>query len=466
MVAEIAAYVESGPKPSEAAMAVAWLALFDALGCAMASTRVPECMALIGPLVPGTVVNPGTRIPGTNYCVDPVTAAFGTGCLIRWLDFSDTWVALETGHPSDNVGAVLAAAEYESGRRRARGERPLVLEDVLRAVIQAYEIQGVLGLTNSLGEFGFDHAAFVRVASAASATKRLGGGYAEICSAVSHAWCDGHPLRVYRQAPNAGSRKSWAGPDAAARGVQLALRALKGEPACGTVLTDPDWGMEAVHFGGKAFSLSRPLGSYVMENVLFKAAYPGVVHAQTALEAAIRVHAVVAARLDDIDRIDLWTYAKAIRITSKTGKLHNPADRDHCLQYMAAVGLLKGDLVEEDFSDAAGADPRLDALRAKMSVHEDRRFTVENLDPEIRSSANGIQVTFRNGTATERVDIEQPLGHASRSAEGRAFLEKKLRRNLAACLPSKRFDAVMHVFGDRNKYGRKSVGDFMELFVP
>jgi 2-methylcitrate dehydratase len=465
LVSEIAAYVAAGDPPGDAPLATAWLALFDSLGCAMASTRVPECMALIGPIVPGTVVNPGAHIPGTSYCVDPVTAAFGTGCLIRWLDFSDTWVAQETGHPSDNIGAILATAEFESGRRRARGKCPLALDDVLRAAIQAYEIQGVLGLTNSLGEFGFDHAAFVRVASAAAAVKLLGGGFAEVCSAVSHAWCDGHPLRVYRQAPNVGSRKSWAGPDAAARGVQLALRAVRGEPPCGTVLTDPKWGMEAVHFGGKPFLLSRPLGTYVMENVLFKAAYPGVVHAQTALEAAIKLHPVVAARLDEIERIDLWTYAKAIRITSKTGKLHNPADRDHCLQYMVAVGLLKGNLDEDDFSDAAGADPRIDALRAKMSVHEDRRFTAKNLDPGIRSSANGIKVTFRDGTATKRVDIEQPLGHATRSTEGRAFLEKKLRYNLAACFPPRRLNAILALFSDRDKHGRTSVGDFVELFA-
>jgi len=465
VVAEIAAYVDAGPKPGEAAMTVAWLALFDALGCAMTSTRVPECMALVGPIVPGTVVNPGARIPGTSYHVDPVTAAFATGCLIRWLDFSDTWVALETGHPSDNIGAIVAAAEFESGRRQARGERPLALDEVLRAAIQAYEIQGVLGLDNSLGEFGFDHAAFVRVASAAAAAKLLGGGFEEICSAVSHAWCDGHPLRIYRQAPNVGSRKSWAGPDAAARGVELALRALRGEPPCGTVLTAPDWGMETVLFGGKAFSLCRRLGSYVMENVLFKAAYPGVVHAQTALEAAMELHPLVAGRLDDIERIDLWSYAQAIRITSKVGTLHNTADRDHCLQYMAAVGLLKGGLVEGDFSDAAAADPRIDALREKMFVREDPRFTAGNLDPEVRSSANGIQITFGGGAATKRIDIEQPLGHASRSGEGLPHLEQKLHRNLAVCLPPKRLEIIMDVFRSRGEHERMSVDDFVALFV-
>lgn len=465
VVAEIAAYVDTGPKPGKAAMTMAWLALFDSLGCAMASTRVPECMALVGPVVPETVVNPSARILGTSYRVDPVTAAFGTGCLIRWLDFSDTWVALETGHPSDNIGAILAAAEFANSRRRARGLQALALYEVLRAMVHAYEIQGVLGLTNNLSRFGFDHAIFVRVASAAAITRLLGGGFAEICSAVSHAWCDGHPLRVYRQAPNAGPRKSWAGPDAAARGMQLALRALRGEPHCGTVLTDPNWGMEAVLFGGKPFSLSRPLGSHVMENILFKAAYPGVVHAQTALEAAIKAHPEVTARLADIERIDLWSYGTAIRIASKSGALRNPADRDHCLQYMVAIGLLKGRLVEDDFSDAAAADPRIDALRNKMLLHEDPRFTAENLDPEIRSSANGIQVTFRDGTVTQRIDIHQPIGHSTRRAEGLPHLEHKLCRNLALCFPPKRVEVILSIFNDRRKHEHMSIKDFLDLFV-
>lgn len=465
LVGEIAAYVADGGAPSAEALAMAWLALFDSLGCAMAATRVPGCMALIGPADPEMVAKPGVRIPGTTYSVDPLAAAFGIGCLIRWLDFSDTWVALETSHPSDNIGAILAAAAFRDEQRRSHGLPPHTLADVLRAMIQAYEIQGVLGLSNNLSQVGFDHAAFVRVASAAATTRLLGGGYNQICSAVSHAWCDGHPLRVYRQAPNAGPRKSWAGPDAAARGFQLALRALRGEPPCGTVLSDPNWGMEALLFAGKRLSLSRPLASYVMENLLFKVAYPGVVHAQTALEAAIRMHPVVVRRLDDIQRIDLWTYEGAIRITSKTGTLHNVADRDHCLQYMVAVGLMKGDLVEEDFSDAASADQRIDELRTKMAVHEDSKFTADNLDPDIRSSANGIQITFRDGAATQRLDIHQPLGHASRCAEGLPRLKYKLRRNLEGSLSTKTGDAVMDAFGDRYRNERMTVVDFLNLFA-
>lgn len=465
LVAEIAAYVTRVDPPGEAALATAWLALFDAMGCAMASTRVPECMRLVGPLVPGTIVNPGVHIPGTRYSVDPVTAAFSSGCLIRWLDFSDTWVALETGHPSDSIGALLAAAEYTSRRRRARDLAPLTVDAVLRATIQAYEIQGVLGLTNSLRRFGFDHAAFVRVASAATTAKVLGGGIAEICSAVSHAWCDAHPLRAYRQSPNTGSRKSWAGPDAAARGLQLALRALCGEPACGMVLTDPDWGMEAMLLGGESLSLSRPLCSHVMENMLFKAAYPGVVHAQTAREAAIRLHRSVAGRGDDTERIDIWTHADGDAHYQQAGQLQNAADRDHCLQYMAAVGLLKGGLVEDDFCDTAAGDRASMPYATGCSCTKTRAFTARNLDPAIRSSANGMRVTFRDGTSTERIDVDYPLGHASRSAEGLPHLEQKLRRNLAVCLPHKRVQTVMKIFSDRSRYSGMSVGDFVALFV-
>ncbi|MGE3533178.1 MAG: 2-methylcitrate dehydratase, partial [Steroidobacteraceae bacterium] len=446
MVSEIASYVDSDHALSDDALAISWLALFDAMGCAMASTRVAECMAHVGPLVPEMIARPGVHIPGTGYLVDPVTAAYSTGCLIRWLDFSDTWVALETGHPSDHIGTILAAAELESTSRSSRGLAQYNLEDVQRAMIIAYEIQGVLGLTNSLGRFGFDHAAYVRIGSAATATRLLGGGYREICSAVSHAWCDGHPLRIYRQAPNTGPRKSWAGPDASARGLQLAFRAVRGEPHCGSVLTDPKWGMEAVQFKAEPFSLSRRLGSYVMENILFKAAYPGVVHAQTALEAAIRLHPLVKDKSDAIDRVDVWSYETAIRITSKTGMLRNAADRDHCMQYLVAVGLLKGDLTEDDFLDMASRDEKLERLRRKIVVHEDPRYTASFLNPEERACANGVQVTFADGSVTPRVSIEQPLGHASRRAEGLPYLERKLLRNLSVRLGSDQVDNVMRVY--------------------
>jgi 2-methylcitrate dehydratase len=443
---QIAAYVQAGRAPSPAALEVAWLALFDALGCAMAATRVPECLRLIAPLVPCTVAQGGIPIVGTAYIAEPLSAAFGTGCLVRWLDFSDTWVALETGHPSDHIGTLLAAALYESGRRQARGEDALTVADLLHAMVAAYEIQGILGLTNHPSGAGFDHAAFVRVPSAAVAAKLLGADERQIAAAVSHAWCDGHPLRVYRQAPNAGPRKSWAGPDASARGLQLAFRVLAGALGCGTVLTDPIWGMEARQFNGKAFTLARPLGSYVMENLLFKAAYPGVVHAQTALEAAIALHPAVRDRLDTIDRIRLRSYATAIRITRKSGPLANPADRDHCLQYMVALGLLKGQLSEDDFLDSTARDPRINALRDRMVVEEDPGYTSAFLDPTVRACANSIQITFQDGSCTERVEILQPIGHASRRTEGLPYLRRKLERNLALTLPDDRTRDILATF--------------------
>lgn len=431
----------------------------------MASTRVAACMAHVGPLVPEMSVRPGVHIPGTGYLVDPITAAYSTGCLIRWLDFSDTWVALETGHPSDHIGAILAAAELEGTSRSSRGLANYNLEDVQRAMIIAYEIQGVLGLTNSLSRFGFDHAAYVRIGSAAATTRLLGGRYREICSAVSHAWCDGHPLRIYRQAPNTGPRKSWAGPDASARGLLLAFRAVRGEPHCGSVLTDPKWGMEAVQFKAEPFRLSRRLGSYVMENVLFKAAYPGVVHAQTALEAAIRLHPLVKDKCDAIDRVDVWSYDTAIRITSKTGMLRNAADRDHCLQYLVAVGLLKGNLTEDDFSDMASCDEKLERLRRKIVVHEDPQFTASFLNPEERACPNGVRVKFADGSMTPRINMDQPLGHASRRSEGLPYLERKLLRNLTLRLRSDQVKEVMRVYDDREKYSNMGVSEFMKLFV-
>lgn len=443
---DIAAYVQASRPPSPAALEVAWLALFDALGCAMAATRVPECLSLIAPLIPCTVEQGGLPIVGTSYIAEPLAAAFGTGCLVRWLDFSDTWVALETGHPSDHIGSLLVAALFESRRRQARRENPLMVSDLLHAMVAAYEIQGILGLTNHPSGAGFDHAAFVRVPSAALCARLLGADESQIAAAVSHAWCDGHPLRVYRQAPNAGPRKSWAGPDASARGLQLAFRVLAGAPGCGTVLTDPEWGMEARQFNGKPFTLARPLASHVMENLLFKAAYPGVVHAQTALEAAIVLHPSVRDRLDTVDRIHLRSYATAIRITSKSGPLMNPADRDHCLQYMVALGLLKGELTEEHFLDATACDPRIDALRARMVVEQDPGYTSAFLDPSIRACANSVQITFQDGSCTDRVEILQPLGHASRRSEGLPYLRRKLERNLALCVPEAKAQEILVTF--------------------
>lgn len=466
LTGEIAAYVEAGPPAGSDALDVAWLALFDALGCAMAAARVPDCMALVAPILACPVDQGGVPIPGTRYAADPLSAAFGTGCLVRWLDFSDTWVALETGHPSDHIGTLLATAAFASQRRRTKGVAPFTLRDMLHAMIAAYEIQGILGLTNHPSGAGFDHAAFVRVPSAALAAKLLGADARQIAAAVSHAWCDGHPLRVYRQAPNAGPRKSWAGPDASARGLQLAFRVMAGAPGCGTVLTDPTWGMEARQFGGKPFTLSRPLGSYVMENLLFKAAYPGVVHAQTALEAAIELHPKVRHRLPAIERIDIGSYATAIRITSKSGPLANPADRDHCLQYMVALGLLHGTLSEAHFLDENACDPQIDALRARMVVTEEPTYTAAFLDPALRACANSVQVHFADGTHTERIEVLQPIGHASRRLEGLPYLRRKLARNLALALPEGRIEQIMQLFDRGPHCDALLVSAFIGLFVP
>lgn len=462
---EISTYVDSFTNPSENAIDVAWLALFDAMGCAMASTQMPACMRHVGPLVPGMTCEPSVSIPGTGFRVDPVSAAFSTGCLIRWSDFSDSWVALETGHPSDNIGAILAAAEYANLGVGLKPLKHLTVKDVLLGMIKAYEIQGVLGLNNSLGQHGLDHATFVRVASAAVTTKLLGGQYSEIASAVSHAWCDGHPLRIYRQSPNVGPRKSWAGPDAAARGLQLAFLALRGEPACGSVIEDPVWGLEKRGLDGKKLSLLRPLQTYVMENVVFKAAYPGVIHAQTALEAAIKLHPLVYQKLSQIKRVNIWSYGTAIRIASKSGPLNNSADRDHCLQYMVALGLINGTLKESDFSDDAAKDPRIDELRTKIVVQEDPVFTKKFLNPEIRACSNGIQVAFDDGKSTTRIDTDQPLGHASRIDEVRRHLEKKLVKNLAMRLPESAALKIMDLQSKAKGSGDISIDEFMSLFT-
>lgn len=464
LVKEISTYADKFTNPRDFAIEVAWLALFDALGCAIASTKIPECMLHVGSLVPGITCEPGVMIPGTDLRVDPLSAAFSTGSLIRWSDFSDSWVAIETGHPSDNIGAILAAAEYANIAGGGTARTPLTVNDVLVGMIKAYEIQGVLGLNNSLSQHGLDHASFVRVASAAVTSKLIGGGHPEICSAVSHAWCDGHPLRIYRQSPNVGPRKSWAGPDAAARGLQLAFLALKGEPACGSVIADPVWGLEKRILNGKKLILPRPLDSYVMENIVFKAAYPGVIHAQTALEAAIKLHPEVHLKLSQIKQINIWSYGTAIRIASKSGLLNNPADRDHCLQYMVAFGLIHGTLTEKDFSDPAAQDCRIDELRNKMMVQEDPEFSKDFLNPEIRSCSNGVQVIFADGTATSRINIDQPVGHAGRINEAMRFLETKLIQNLSAGFSVPVVDSILKLYGNPQKRRNTPVSAFLKTF--
>ena len=461
---DIADYV-LGSVTSDEAFDTARYCLMDTLGCGFLAQRFPECAKHLGPIVPGTVVPNGARVPGTQFELDPVKAAWDIGCMIRWLDFNDTWLAAEWGHPSDNLGGILAVADYVSRREAAAGRAPLTMRDVLEAMIQAHEIQGCLALENSFNRVGLDHVLLVRVASTAVVTRLLGGTRDQIVDALSHAWIDGSSLRTYRHAPNAGPRKSWAAGDATSRAVRLAMLVLKGEIGYPSALTAPTWGFYDVSFGGKPFSFQRPYGSYVMENVLFKISFPAEFHAQTAVEAAVELHPEVAHRLDDIDRIELTTHESAIRIISKTGQLNNPADRDHCLQYMTAIGLLKGNLTADDYEDAAATDPRVDQLRDLMVVQEDERYSREYHEPNKRSIANAVQVFFRNGTKTQKVAVEYPIGHRRRRPEGIPILVNKFHQNLAIRFPSTQATTIANLCLDRKSLEATPVHDFMSQLV-
>ena len=461
---DIADYVANYRIDSELAYETARYCLMDTLGCGLLALRFPECAKHLGPVVPGTVVPHGARVPGTQFVLDPVKAAFDIGCMIRWLDFNDTWLAAEWGHPSDNLGGILACADWISQKPMARGAEPLTVNDVLAAMIKAHEIQGVLALENSFNRVGLDHVLLVRVATAAVVTSLLGGSTDQIADALSHAFIDGSALRTYRHAPNTGPRKSWAAGDATSRGVRLALLVLMGEIGYPSALSAKTWGFYDVQFQGKEFSLQRPYGCYVMENVLFKISYPAEFHAQTAVEASVALHPQVIERIDEIERIELTTHESAIRIISKTGPLANPADRVHCLQYMVAIGLLKGGLQAEDYEDSVACDPRIDRLREQMTVVEDQRYSRDYLDPAKRSIANRVQVFFADGTSTEAVEVEYPLGHRVRRSEGLPVLEEKFRHNLASRLPSKRVQKIEPLFADHERLASTAVCDFVELF--
>ena len=461
----IADYLTAFEIDSAAAFETARHCLMDTLGCGFLAQRFPECAKHLGPVVAGTVVPNGARVPGTQFVLDPVKAAWDIGCLIRWLDFNDTWLAAEWGHPSDNLGGILATADYVSRRAGAAGKMPLTMRDVLEAMIKAHEIQGCLALENSFNRVGLDHVLLVRVASTAVATQLLGGNHGQIVDALSHAFIDGAALRTYRHAPNAGPRKSWAAGDATSRAVRLALLVLKGEIGYPSALTAPVWGFYDVAFKGEKFRFQRPYGSYVMENVLFKISFPAEFHAQTAVEAAVQLHPQVADRIDDIDRIVLATHESAIRIISKTGALNNPADRDHCLQYMTAVGLLKGDLTADDYEDEAAADPRIDQLRDLMQVEENERYSREYHAPDKRSIANAVQVFFKNGDCTENVAVEYPVGHRRRRDEGIPLLISKFERNLATRFPAAQAKRILDVCLDGDAFETTPVHEFMDLLV-
>jgi 2-methylcitrate dehydratase len=448
VLVEIARYVLETEIASPVAAETARLALADSLACACEALVHPDCTELIGPVAPGTIVPGGVRVPGTSLVLDPVGGAFAISALIRWLDYNDTWLAKEWGHPSDNFGAILAVADYVSRQRRARGEQPYRVRDVLTAAIKAYEIQGVLALENSLNRVGFDHVQFVKVASAAVAAALWGGGFAEVVSAVSNAWVDGPALRTYRHFPNTGPRKSWAAADATSRAVRLAWLALRGEPGYPTALSAPQWGFQDVVLRGQPVVLARPLGSYVMENVLFKIAFPAEFHGQTAVEAALRLHPLVRNRLEEMAEIVIETQESAKRIIDKPGPFANPADRDHSLQYMTAVALLYGELRYEHYLEPIASDPRIPALIAKIRVIENPEFSRDYLDPEKRSIANAVQVVFRDGSRTERVLVEYPIGHPRRRAEGLPLLRQKLARALRLVYPERRAAALEHLLLD------------------
>jgi len=480
LLAEIADYVCDFKIASNEAYETARYCLMDTLGCGLLALNYPACTKLLGPVVPGTVVPNGSRVPGTGFELDPVTAAFNIGCIIRWLDFNDTWLAAEWGHPSDNLGAILAVADFLSrtgnrqGNEADSGIAPqsppphvggYTMRDVLTAMIKAHEIQGVLALENSFNRVGLDHVILVRIASTAVVTQMLGGTREQIINAVSNAWLDGGALRTYRHAPNTGSRKSWAAGDATARAVQHAFMAMKGEMGYPSALTAKGWGFQDVLFRGKEIKLSRPLGSYVMENVLFKIAFPAEFHAQTAVEAAFKLHPLVRDRLGDIERILIRTHESAIRIIDKSGPLHNPADRDHCLQYMVAIGLLFGGLTADHYEDATASDPRVDELRAKMVVEEESRYTGEYLEADKRSIANAIQVFFKDGTATEKIEVEYPIGHRRRRKEGIPLLVEKFKSNLQTRFAPSQVNGILELSSDPSRLNATCVSDFMEHFV-
>src|ERR1700723_4592922 len=424
---DIADYVCNYTIASELAYETARNCLIDTLGCGLEALDYPACTKLLGPIVPGTVVPNGARVPGTQFQLDPVMAAFNIGAMIRWLDFNDTWLAAEWGHPSDNLGGILAVADYLS-----RGGKRMVVRDVLTGMVKAHEIQGVLALENSFNRVGLDHVLLVRVASTAVVTAMLGGTREQIINAVSNAWVDGGALRTYRHAPNTGSRKSWAAGDATSRAVRHALFALKGEMGYPSALSAKTWGFQDVLFKGKTLSLPQPFGSYVMENVLFKISFPAEFHAQTAVEAAMTLHPQIFAKLDQIERVIIETQEPGVRIIDKTGPLANPADRDHCIQYMVAIPLLFGRLEASDYEDRIAGDPRVDALRARMQVKENTTFTQEYYDPNKRYIGNAVQVFFRDGTASQRVQVDFPIGHRKRREEGMPVLVKKFEASVAA----------------------------------
>jgi len=471
VIADIANYVNDYQIQSSEALDTARYCLMDTLGCGLEALSYTACTKLLGPIVPGTNVPNGAKVPGTSYQLDPINAAFNIGAMIRWLDFNDTWLAAEWGHPSDNLGGILAVADWLSRTRIAEGKTPLLMKDVLIGMIKAHEIQGVIALENSFNRVGLDHVVLVKIASTAVVAKMLGASFEQIIDAVSNAWLDGQSLRTYRHAPNTGSRKSWAAGDATSRAVRLALMVMKGEMGYPSALTAKTWGFYDVLFKGKPFAINQPYGSYVMENVLFKISFPAEFHAQTAVECALQLHPNHVNNIDTlekinhIDRIEITTHESAIRIIDKTGPLNNPADRDHCIQYMASVGLLKGNLTAQDYEDAVAQDPRIDALRAKMQCIENKQFTQDYLDPSKRSIANALQIFYHDGTHSEKITVEYPIGHRRRRTEGIPELIKKFSKNLNREFDPEHAAKILNLNLDYEKLAATPVHEYVDLFV-
>ena len=461
ILVELAEYAATYLPASQEAIDTARYDLIDTLGCGLLALRYPECAKHLGPMVPGAVLANGARVPGTDWQLEPVHAAFNIGAMIRWLDYNDTWLAAEWGHPSDNLGGILALADYLTRSR----QKSFTVRDLLHGMIKAHEIQGILALENSFNRVGLDHVLLVRVATAAVATAMLGGTKEQIISALSNAWTDGGALRLYRHAPNTGPRKSWAAGDATSRGVRLALMALQGEMGYPSALTAKTWGYVDVLFHGKPLTLGRSLGSYVMENVLFKISFPAEFHGQTAVECAFQLHDKVKHRLNDIDKVVITSQESAIRIIDKSGPLHNPADRDHCIQYMTAVGLIYGELTADHYEDKIAKDPRIDALRAKTSCVEDPRYTKEYLDADKRSIANAVQVFFKDGTSSAKVAVEYPIGHRRRRSEGMPLLIQKFEANLASRFAPARCEAISNLCNDQSRLDAMPVDKFTDMFV-
>jgi 2-methylcitrate dehydratase len=464
VLTQIADYVTRYKVTSKEAYDTARYCLMDTLGCGFEALEYPACTKLLGPIVPGTVVPNGARVPGTSFQLDPVQAAFTLGAMIRWLDFNDTWLAAEWGHPSDNLGGILSVADWLS----RSSQRQLLMRDVLTGMIKAHEIQGVIALENSFNRVGLDHVVLVKVASTAVVSQLLGLSREEIINAVSQAWVDGQSLRTYRHAPNTGSRKSWAAGDATSRAVRLALIAKTGEMGYPSVLTARTWGFYDVLFKGKPFAFQRPFGSYVMENVLFKISFPAEFHSQTAVEAAMSLfHQMqsVGKTVEDIRKITIRTHEAAIRIIDKKGPLHNPADRDHCIQYMVAVPLIFGRLTAADYEDGVAADPRIDRLRAKITCVENRQYTKDYHDPKKRSIANALTVEFKDGSKLKEVAVEYPIGHKRRRKEGMPVLVEKFRTNLARRFPAQQQKQILELCLDAERLAATPVHEFVDLFV-